>query len=230
MKRLLCVTALLPFIAVITEQARAVEVSVGEVQINLAAPDEYCLLEKEHPMDSEALNVMQQAIQGRNEELALFVPCGRLKAWREGKAEGFGDNTADYQILLDAKSKKFSPQQVIPRVCSDFRKQGEKISKKAVEEFNKNLDSIELFAKNVKVNSQEMYGVLHEDRTGCYVGFVQKTAIYDKIETWFTVHAVTVVEGKAIYFFYNDKFDNPAVIQRILATTRSTIEATLAQN
>jgi hypothetical protein len=231
MKRLLWLIAVLvPFIAINTQLSKAVEVYAGDTKVNLAAPDGYCPLEKEHPMDGQALNVMQQAIQGRNEELALFVPCGRLKAWREGKAEGFGDNTADYQILLDAKSKRFSPQQVIPSVCSEFRKQGVKLSKNAVEEFNKNLDSIELFAKNVKVNSQEMYGVLHEDRTGCYVGFVQKTAVYDRIETWFTVHAVTVVKGKAIYFFYNDKFENPEVIQRILATTRSTVEATLAQN
>jgi hypothetical protein len=230
MTRLLWIAALVPLMAIGTQPSNAVEVYAGDTKVNLAAPDGYCPLQKEHPMDSQALNVMQQAIQGRNEELALFVPCGRLKAWREGKADSFGDSTADYQILLDAKSKIFSPQQVIPSVCSEFRKQGEKLSKNAVEEFNKNLDSIELFAKNVKVNSQEMYGVLHEDRTGCYAGFVQKTAIYDRIETWFTVHVVTVVKGKAIYFFYSGNFESSAVIPKLLATARSTIAATLAQN
>jgi hypothetical protein len=75
-----------------------------------------------------------------------------------------------------------------------------------------------------------MYGVRHEDKTGCYTGIIQKFKNKDKIETLFTVNAITVVKGKLISFYHYDNFGGPSTIQRLLATSRSTIEATLAQN
>jgi hypothetical protein len=227
MKGLLWVATLGLFIAIVTQQSKAVEVSVGELQINLAAPKGYCPLEKENPAEGQMIAAMQQAI--RNEELAAFVPCDRLKAWREGKTNDIG-NTADYQLSLNAKDKILSPLLVIPSVCAEFRKQGAKIAKGTKEEFNKRIESVEILAGQLKLNTQKIYGVLHEDKTGCYVGIIQKFEVKGKIEIVFTVDAITVIKGKIIYFYYNGNLDGASAIRRLLATSRATIEATLAQN
>jgi hypothetical protein len=227
MKRLLRIAALIPFIAVITPQSKAMEVSAGDVQINLAAPKGYCPLEKQYPAESQALDAMQQAIQ--NEELGAFALCDRLKAWREGKTNNIG-NIANYQLSVRTKAQRLSAQQVIPSVCAEFRKQGAAIVKDAKAEINKRLESVEILAKQLKLNSQKIYGVLHEDKTGCYVGIIQKFSDNGKIETLFTVDVITVVKGKIIHFYNDANLDGPSAIQRLLAVSRSTIEATLAQN
>jgi hypothetical protein len=229
MKRLLWITTLIPFIAIISQRSKAVEVTVGEVQINLAAPKGYCPLDKQNPAESQVLDAMQQVNQGRTEELGAFAQCDRLKAWREGKADDLG-NTADYQISLSLKGRRLSAEREIPGMCATFRMQGAAIVKDMKEEINKRFDSVELFAKSVKINTQKMYGVLHEDKNGCYVGFVQKLVINDQMETVFIVSAITVVKGKLIFFYHGSNLDDPSAIQRLLATSRSTVEATLAQN
>jgi hypothetical protein len=227
MKRLLWVTALGLFIAIVTRQSDAVEVSAFDVRINLPAPKGYCPLEKQNPAESQALDAMQQGI--KNELLSAFAQCDRLKAWREGKANEIG-NTANYQLSLSTKAQRLSAQQVIPSVCAEFRKQGATIVKDAKAEINKRLESVEILAKQLKLNTQKVYGVLHEDKTGCYIGIIQKFEVKGKIETLFTVDAITVVKGKIIYFYLDGDLDGSSAIQRQLATSRSTIEATLAQN
>jgi len=229
MKRLLWITTLIPLFATISQQSKAVEVTVGEVQINLAAPKGYCPLDKQNSAERQVLDAMQQVNQGRTEELGAFAQCDRLKAWREGKADDLG-NTADYQVSLNMKGRRLSAEREIPGMCATFRKQGAAIVRDMKEENKKRVESVEIFAKNVKLNSQKMYGVLHEDKSGCYVGFVQKLAINDKMETVFIVSAITVVKNKMIFFYHGSTLDGPSAIQRLLATSRATVEATLAQN
>jgi hypothetical protein len=229
MKRLLWITTLIPLIAIITQQSKAVEVTAGEVQINIAAPKGYCPLEKQNPAESQALDAMQQLSKGRTEVLGAFAQCERLKAGREGKANDIG-NIAHYQLSLSTKGQRLSAQQVIPSVCAEFRKQGATIIKDAKAEINKRLESVEILAKQLKLNTQKIYGALHEDKTGCYVGIIQKFSDNGKIETVFTVDAITVVKGKVIHFYHDGNLDGRSAIQRLLATSRSTVEATLAQN
>jgi hypothetical protein len=229
MKGLLWIVALVLFAVVATQQTKALEVIVGEAKIKIAGPKGYCALDKKHPADSQTITTMQQSIQGRNEEVAVFARCDRLKAWRDGKADNLG-NTADYQVSLRMKGQNVSAQQAIPGVCAEFRKKGVALVKGAENEIDERYDSVKELAGKLKINSQEMYGILHEDKSGCYAGIIQKLNINDKAETVFIVQAITVVKGKMLFFYHGSDFDGPSAIQQLLDTSRSTIAATLAQN
>jgi hypothetical protein len=128
------------------------------------------------------------------------------------------------------KDRRFSAEREIPGMCATFRKQGAAIVENTKEEIDKRIESVELFAKHLKIDTQEMYGVLHEDKNGCYAGFVQKLVINDKVKIVFIIGAITVVRGKMIYFYHGSSLDDPSAIQRLLDTSRSTIGATLGQN
>jgi hypothetical protein len=211
------------------QPAQALEVSVAEVRIKVAAPDGYCPLDSKHPMDSQVLAATQQAIQSTNEELAVFVACDRLKAWHDGKTDDLGD-TADYQIKHDMKTRNFPPDKILPVTCSLLRKQGANLIKSKQEQIMKDLNSIKAFAGTVKLNDQKLYGVLHEDRTGCYAGLVQTLEVDGKLTTGFVVMAIIVVKGKVLYLYHGSDLVGPETITRLLKTSQETVAATLAQN
>jgi hypothetical protein len=229
MKGLLRIAALVLLTAGIVQQSKALEAKVGELRINLAAPKGYCPLEEQNPADSQVIAAIQQSVQGRNEALASFAECDRLKAWREGKADDLGD-TADYQVSLRTKGQKVSAGQTIRSVCAEFRKNGKAIYKQAEGELSKRLESFNALTGELKMNSPKMYGVLREDKTGCYIGVMHKILANDKTHTLFIVQTITVVKGQVVFFNYTGAFDALPVIQRLLAVSHSTIEATLAQN
>jgi hypothetical protein len=229
MKYLLALCSLLFSVAAYTSFAQAVEVSVGQVRIKLTGPDGFCALDAKHPMDSQVLAAAQQAVQSRNDELAFFVACNRLKDWRAGKTTDLGD-TADYQVQKQMKDQTFAAKEILPATCTVLRQQGATIIKNAEGEINKNFKSIESLAGALQLNSQQMYGVLHEDKTGCYGGIIQKLQLDNKEHTLFIVMAITVVKGRVIYFYHASPLKGPATITRLLKTTRKTVAATLAQN
>jgi hypothetical protein len=229
MKRLSLICSFLLFATAIVQHARALEIAVGEARIKVAAPNGYCPLDRKHPLDIHVITATQQAIQPRNEELAMFVACDRLKAWRDGKTDDLGD-TADYQVQVKMKTQNFSAQEMIPTTCKILRKQGAAIVKGTEGQIAENFKSIEALAGKIQLNSQEMYGVLHEDKTGCYAGLLQKLELNDKPETVFVVMTITVVKGKVLYFYHGSSLTGPSTIARLLSTSRSTIAATLAQN
>jgi hypothetical protein len=146
MKILLWIATLIPLIAIISQQSKAVAVTVGEVQINLAAPKGYCPLDKRNPAESQVLDAMQQVNQGRTEELGAFAQCERLKAWRDVKADDLG-NTADYQVSLNMKDRRLSAEREIPGMCATFRKQGAAFINNIKEEIDKRVESVELLPK-----------------------------------------------------------------------------------
>ena len=210
-------------------QANALEVLVGDTHIKVAAPEGYCPLDKQHPLDSQVFVAAQQVLQGRNEELAVFAECNRLKAWREGTAPDLGD-AVDYQVPLQLKDRKVSADAVIPSVCAEMRKNGAVAFKDAAD-LNKGFEAMTALAGNVKVNSQELYGVLHEDKTGCYWGGIQKLKINNsKVKNLFIIQGITVVKGKALVFCDARSLGSASAIQAQLGAVRSTIAATLAQN
>ncbi len=170
----------------------------------------------------------QQAVP-MSEVLAVFAACDQLTDWRDGKVDDPGD-TADYQVPSLTKTLSFSAPKIIPAICTNLSQSGSAIVKGAEDQALKNFNSIQAFAGKVQLNSQEMYGVLHEDETGCYAGMVQKSQIHNKAETLFVVVAITVVKGKVLNFYHGGRLTNPSTIARLLDTSRATIAATLARN
>jgi hypothetical protein len=222
---LACILSL--FAAARLQPAKALEVSVAGTRINVAAPDGYCPLDSKHSMDSQVIAATQQAIQSVNEELALFVACDRLTAWRDGKTDDLGD-TADYQVQYKLKTQNFSPEEILPVTCTLLRKQGGNILTQ--EQIAKDFNSIKALSGQIKLNEQQVYGVLHEDKTGCYAGIVQNLEVSGKAETSFVVMAITVVKGKVLYLYHGSGLSSPETITRLLNTSRTTVAATLAQN
>lgn len=229
MKHPLVVCLFLILAIIVVPSAQAVEVAVAEKKIKVNGPKGFCQLDIKHPMDSQVIAATQQAIQSHNEELAMFVDCQRLKDWRNGKTDDLGD-TADYQVPLKMKTQSFASNEIISATCDVFRKQGAAIIKDTGEQIANNFNSIEAFAGKIQLNNQKMYGVLHEDKSGCYAGVVQKLQIKNKAQTIFIILAITVVKGKIIYVYHSSGLKSGETITRLLKTSRETVAATLAQN
>jgi len=209
--------------------AAAVEVNVGQTKLELLAPKGFCPLERSVPIDSGLIDIMQQAVQGRNEVLAAFAECGRLKAWRAGEAEDAGD-VFSYVVSLKVKDVTASVKTHVSSSCALLRKQGAAFVKGAGEFNADRIKDIKALAGKVELNGMQMYGVLHEDDTGCYFGTMQKYKFDTGVETTFSVKTITVIKGKLIFTEHEDFFKDAAVIKRLLTTTRETIAAVLARN
>ncbi len=229
MKRLLFIGLILLAAIATVRHAEALEVVVGKTTINLAGPQGYCPLDKKNPLDGTFWTAMQKTIQGRNELLAVFAACDRLKSWRAGKTDNLGD-FAGYQVSLKAKSGQFVAEKMVPVICAEFRKQGSAITDRAKKEITKNINDIEEFAGKLQINSQKFYGVLHESKTECYTGIVQKIQVEKEVETIVTVAAVTVIKGKLLFFNHTGTLADSSTVNRLLKTSRATIKAALSQN
>jgi len=220
-----------PFIlaSIVVNHANALEVAVVETRINVSGPKGYCAMDKKNPHDREMLAATQELLKGRNELLAIYAACDKLASWRAGKIESPGDN-AQYQVSIQNKAKQFAAETIIPALCAESRKNGDSVYKGVKGEMNKRFDSVSATAAKLKVNDQQFYGVLQEDKTGCYIGVLQKLEINGKVATMFIVQVFTVVKGKLLFFNFGNEIDGPGTAQRVLETSRATLAATFAQN
>jgi hypothetical protein len=213
----------------ITGEAVATEVTIGQAKLTLVAPKGFCPLEPRNSVDSELISFAQRAVQGRNEVLGLYVDCQRLGPWRAGEIDHIGE-VFSYQVSLRMRNLTASAQTDIPSMCAAFRKQGAAIVKDAERITAANVKGIKEFADKIELNSTHMYGVLHEDKTGCYFGTVQKYKVEDNVETTFSAKIVTVVKSKMVFAEHEGFYKDENVVKRLLATSRETVAALLARN
>lgn len=213
---------------VISHQVDAFEAVVGQAKIELVGPKDFCPLDKKHSLDSQVINLTQQTIQGRNELLAIFVDCARLASWHEGAVDDLGD-TFDFQVSLRAKNINAN-KAAVTDICGGLRKQGAEIFKTAEGLAATNVKAIKEFAGKVEFNALQVYGVLHEDDTGCYFGAILKMKIEDKVELHFNVGAVTTIKSKLLFANHGSDFKDESTVKRLLATSRETVAALRARN
>jgi len=206
----------------------ALEVAIGQTKIELVGPKDFCPLDKNHSLDSQAINLIQQTVQGRNELLAVFIDCARLADWHDGKTDDIGD-TFEFQVSLTAKNVNANKASVTD-ICSVLRKQGAEIVKTMEGVMATNVKAIQELAGKIEFNALEMYGVLHEDDTGCYFGSVLKMKIEDKVELHFNVSAVTAVRNRLVVANHSSDFKDESTVQRLLATSQATVAAFRARN
>lgn len=213
---------------VISHQAGALEVAIGQTKIELVGPKDFCPLDKKHSLDSQVINLTQQTVQGRNELLAIFVDCARLASWHDGKIDDLGD-TFDFQVSLRAKNVNAN-KAAVTDICGAFRKQGAEIFKTAEDLAAANVKAIQEFAGKVEFNALQIYGVLHEDDTGCYFGAILKMKIEDRVELQFSVGAVTIIRNRLVFANHGSDFKDEGTVKRLLATSRETVAALRARN
>ena len=214
---------------VIASEAAAIEVTVGQTKLVLVAPKGFCPFDRRHSRDSQLIDIMQQATQGDKEVLGTFADCRRLKSWRAGITNELG-GIFHYAVSLKAKNRDASALIDIPTMCATFRQQGVNIVKNAERATAERIDEIKELAGKIELNSMQMYGVLHEDSTGCYLGTVQKVRIEDSVETMFNVNVLTVIKRKMIFAVHEGDFKDETIVQRSLAISRKTVAAMLARN
>jgi hypothetical protein len=220
---------LLTFALVMTSRAVAIDVTVGQTKLTLVPPKGFCPFDRRQSLDSQTLDMMQQAVQGRNEVLGVFADCQLLKMWRSGESDNAGE-IFSYTVSLRAKNLDATARTDIPSMCNAFRKQGAAIAKDAQAISADNLKAIKELAGKLELNSTQMYGVLHEDNAGCYFGTVQKYKIEESVETTFSAKVVTVVKRKIIFTELEGGFQDESAVKRLLAAQRETIAALLARN
>jgi hypothetical protein len=209
-------------------EVAAVEVTIGQAKIELVGPRNFCLLDKKNSLDSQVLDITQRTIQGRNELLAMFADCTRLAAWHDGKADDLGD-TFDFQVSLKAKNMN-ATKAAVTDICGALRKQAAEISKTAEGLAASNVKAIKELAQKVEFNSLKIYGVLHEDDTGCYSGSVLTMKVEDRVEVLFNVGAVTVVKSRLVFANHGGDTKDETGAKRLLATSRETVAAFRARN
>jgi hypothetical protein len=206
----------------------ALEVAIGRTKIELVGPKDFCPLDNNHSLDSQAINLIQQTVQGRNELLAVFINCARLADWHDGKTDDIGD-TFEFQVSLKAKNVNANKASVTD-ICSVLRKQGAEIFKTTEGLMATNVKAIKELAGKIELNALEIYGVLHEDDTGCYFGSILKMKVEDKVELHFNVSAVTTVRNKLVFANHSSDFKDESTVQRLLATSQETVAAFRARN
>jgi hypothetical protein len=210
-------------------EVAAIEVTVGQTKLVLVAPRGFCPLDRRHSVDSQFIDLMQQAAQGDKEVLGAFANCRRLRSWRAGSADDLG-GIFSYAVSLLAKNFDASALIDLPTMCATFRQQGVGITKNAERATAERIDEIKELAGKIELNSMQMYGVLHEDDMGCYLGTVQKFKIGESVETTFSVNVFTVIKRKMIFAVHQSDFKDETVVQRSLAISRETVAAMLARN
>jgi len=211
-----------------SHQVDALEVAIGRTKIELVGPKDFCPLDKNHSLDSQAIKLIQQTVEGRNELLAVFIDCARLADWHDGKTDDIGD-TFEFQVSLTAKNVNANKASVTD-ICGALRKQGAEIVKTMEGLLATNVKAIQELAGKLEFNALEMYGVLHEDDTGCYFGSILKIKIEDKVELHFTVSAVTAVRNRLVIANHSSDFKDESTVQRLLATSKETVVAFRARN
>src|SRR5215831_9123124 len=122
------------------------------------------------------------------------------------------------------------PRRAVADVCGALRKQAAEISKTAEGLAASNIKAIKQLAQKVEFNSLQIYGILHEDETGCYFGGVLKMKVEDRVEVLVNVGAITAVKSRLVFANHGGDTKDETGAKRLLATSRETIAAFRARN
>jgi hypothetical protein len=210
-------------------RASAVEATVGQTKLELPAPKGYCALDKKNRADAQVLAAVQSALQGRNELLAHFVPCGILDAWHTGKAESLTGDSLEYQASIRLKDTQVKPTYSTD-LCGIIRKQSPEFTQKMTDALQSSFKKANELAGNIEFGSMKIYGVLREDKSGCYYGAIMKAKMDGKEETTFTVVAASVVKSKLIFTYFGGDLEDDNTIKRLLAASGEMVAGLHARN
>src|SRR5262249_11325726 len=167
----------------------AAEVTIGGVPITLPVPAGFCELSADHSFDIR----MQTDFGGSLERtgsrlLAISADCRQLADTRAGKRLVLDDYAVFGTTVAGMNRVVASPKGDIHEACAGLRAQG---ASSQVPDIKSMLEGA---LARVKVDSQELVGVLAEDDTACYAAFILKA----RHKTMLMLFSSAVVKSKAI--------------------------------
>jgi hypothetical protein len=207
----------------------AKDARIASANITLPPPKGYCELTEQEPSDAKVLNVVKTS-SSVTELLVMSADCGQLRDFRSGKRRLL-DDFAQYQTPVSSKDSSFSREERSKRVgetCAELRSQGVQMLPGITEDINGRLETV---SKDIKINESRFLGVLAEDADVCYFALLQK--LQTEIGTQKTVavlSAVTVVEGKYVFYYLYTVYQRPETVTATLARHKRNVEALLAAN
>ncbi|MCZ4282824.1 hypothetical protein O4H49_18715 [Kiloniella laminariae] len=187
--------------------------NIGGKEVAIAAPDDYCFLDKKYPGDARLLSILSQA-NPANEIITMITPCQGLKKWRAGEQDTL-DDLMSVQVMRSTIQQDFTATEknTIQGIC-----QGMNIYPKEHMEqlMTQATDSVEA-GSQIKVNNNEFLGVVEQDQTTCYVGVLQNLIDeFGKPAITATVGAPQVLKGKLFFQYISADFENEQTFSQLV--------------
>lgn len=208
---------------------RAEQASIGKAKIELVAPNGYCALEASRAADQQVLSVVQTALGAGNRLIGMSADCSQLEDIRQGKPKPLA-NYAQYQTLtaLMDGALPTAPASFIKQICTMMRAEGEKI----MGQLEPGMKSrMEFAAKNAKVNSVNLVGVLDEEDEVCYFAALISAVMPNGAKNdQLSLGAVTVVNGKLVYYYLFRPYAKPDDVTAALKQQKLNVAAFRAKN
>lgn len=208
---------------------RAEQASIGKVKIELVAPEGYCALEASRTADQQVLSVVQTALGATNRLIGMSADCNQLEEIRQGKSKPLA-NYAQYQTLTTLMDGALptAPASFIKQLCTMMRAEGEKM----MGQLEAGIKSrMEFAAKNAKVNSVNLVGVVDEEEEVCYFAALISAVMANGVKNdQLSLGAVTVVDGKLVYYYLFQPYAKSDDVTAALKKQKVNVAAFRAKN
>jgi len=147
-------------------------VKLGDVEIALTKPEEFCAFDRSQPADARAVQMIEGSLAGRNRLLGSYALCDELPKWRTGKVPLLTE-FVQHQVMLALMNRPIpKPYATFKgQFCQQFKNSGQKVIDKISPEIDKRISAM---SEKIKVNEQRMFGVLDAPDNGCVVMMLQR--------------------------------------------------------
>lgn len=204
-----------------------VEVGGSEIKLPVKAGD--CALERSHPVDRRALELVENLIRQSNQLHLSATGCADLAEWRAGRLANLKTYT-QVQSPLALHRQSFSGQEkaAISASCNAIRRQGGALVSSVTQDIRQRLQEAR---QQALIQNMSLLGALDEDEFGCYTGLVIKGQTEQgQPKTQLCIFATTVLNGKLVYLYqYSDRLDE-SEIERVLSERKAIAKAYVEAN
>lgn len=232
---IMALLALVGVATVATEPVRAQKaaatgpvIEIGGKRIALVMPEGHCVFERSQPKDAGVIAFVERVLAGRNTLHLTTAECTALQDWRDGRRQEFGNYTqVQSHVPLHAVDFTGQERKQIATICSQFRTDGESITKDVTATIRKQLET---GRERVELQNVALLGALDEDDNGCYVGMLIKSASAGGMRTRLCVFANAILNGRLVYLYiFSDTVDEDNV-KRLLADRKAAAKAHVEAN
>ena len=203
--------------------------NIGGTQITFPMPSGMCLTSRRHPRDRAVHEYMDRANAGRSRILMIIVECKELRAYRAKKLELLGNYgmTAIPSRMITRQIRQ--PRATfIRQMTAFFRGRGMAMLENKKDDYARRIEGA---LPGLKVNQQKFLGVLHTDKDGLHLGFLQKLT-FPTIGTVVVagVFSMTVLKGKMIGLYRYKHYKGLDTIANLMNLQKSWVAQSVKVN
>jgi hypothetical protein len=210
-------------LAAAVSPASSLEALLGGAFVTLPPPAGFCELTPRYEFDGRTVAIISALLKNAGNKLLLMsADCGQLADARAGRRLLL-DDVVHYQARIAEIEKP--PTESITQTCTILRTQG---NNAVVGDMNARLAGT---IENIKTNETSFIGVLAEDNNACYAAILQKLRTEAGTEkTQVGVYAVTIIHNRSISVYRYAAYQNPGMINAMLAKLKGDVAALIAAN